>query len=479
MLAEQWHRLQSVTACQYRHEKEIRELIIMSGPIKIIHARSSHPLLCAVALLLCLANSGCARSECTSAPPISNTPITDGLGVNIHFTDPRPGEMKMIADAGFRWVRMDFKWDLTETAAGKYDFAPYDRLMAALEPYKIRALFILDYNNSLYDGGDSPRTEEGRQAFARWAAAAAKHFQERGIIWEMYNEPNHVFWRPQPNVADYIKLALVVGKAIRQAAPGEIFIGPATAGIDFAFLEACFKAGLLEYWSAVSVHPYRQTDPETVIEDYCRLRQLIASYAPQGKQISTISGEWGYSSAWRGMNEEKQGERLARQWLTNAANGVQLSIWYDWHDDGPDPNDAEHHFGTVSHADKAGVDSNGMIYDAKPAYLAAKTLTSFFDGYRFVKRIQVGGVTDYVLLFRKENETRLAAWTTSPIAHSVVIKASTPDFKLIPVASSSRTEGDALRFITTTHLGKAGPPISAERDALVITLTNAPQYLSQ
>ena len=179
------------------------------------------------------------------------------------------------------------------------------------------------------------------------------------------------------------------------------------------------------------------------------------------------------------MNEEKQGESLARQWLTNAANGVQISIWYDWHDDGQDPNQAEHRFGTVSHDYKAGVDSEGMIYDAKPAYLAAKTLTSFFAGYRFVKRLQVGGVTDYVLLFRKENEMRLAAWTTSPIAHNVVIKTNAPDFKLIPVTASSRgTEGTTVRFIASTHLGKAGAPITAQGDALVITLTNAPQYFS-
>jgi len=467
----------------------------MSSPIRISPTHAPRTLLFALVILLSLANSSCARSECASAPPISNTPITDGLGINIHFTDPRPGEIKMIADGGFRWVRMDFIWNLTETAAGKYDFAPYDRLMTALDEYKIRALFILDYTNPLYDGGDSPRTEEGRQGFVRWAAAAAKHFQGRGIIWEMYNEPNHVFWRPKPNVADYVKLALSVGKAMRQSTPGETFIGPAT-GIDFEFLEACFKGGLLEYWSAVSVHPYRQTDPETVSEDYCRLRQLIATYAPLvrtqsgsdgalatasvKKEIPIISGEWGYSSGWRGMDEEKQGERLARQWLTNAANGVQISIWYDWHDDGEDPNEAEHHFGTVSYPAHDDAVSPAPVYNPKPAYLAAKTLTSFFDGYRFVKRLQVDGPSDYVLLFRKGNETRLAAWTTSPMAHSVVIKTSEPDFKLIPVtASSPRTEGSALRFIATTHLGKTETPITAERDALVITLTNAPQYFGR
>src|SRR6266849_883028 len=113
-------------------------------------------------------------SSCWSAPSAA-APVDEGLGVNIHFVDPQPGEMKMIADAGFRWVRMDFKWDLTERERGKYDFSPYDRLMHSLEPLQIRALFILDYGNPLYNNGGAPRTEAARQAFADWAVAAAKH----------------------------------------------------------------------------------------------------------------------------------------------------------------------------------------------------------------------------------------------------------------------------------------------------------------
>src|SRR5438270_11294355 len=48
--------------------------------------------------------------------------LPDGLGVNIHFTDPKPAEMKILADAGFRWVRMDFGWGATEREEGPYDF---------------------------------------------------------------------------------------------------------------------------------------------------------------------------------------------------------------------------------------------------------------------------------------------------------------------------------------------------------------------
>src|SRR4026209_1804774 len=85
-------------------------------------------------LVVMLPLSGCARSNnCGFNTPSAASVIPDGLGVNIHFTDPRPGELKMLSEAGFRWVRMDLKWDLTETARGEYDFAPYDRLMENLD----------------------------------------------------------------------------------------------------------------------------------------------------------------------------------------------------------------------------------------------------------------------------------------------------------------------------------------------------------
>src|SRR5689334_25384130 len=91
--------------------------------------------------------------------------VPDGLGVNIHFTDPRPGEMEMLAAGGFRFVRMDFGWGAIERQRKVYDFAAYDRLMAALEARQIRAVFILDYGNPLYDGGLAPHTDAGREAF--------------------------------------------------------------------------------------------------------------------------------------------------------------------------------------------------------------------------------------------------------------------------------------------------------------------------
>ncbi|NOX56222.1 MAG: hypothetical protein GXP27_17620 [Planctomycetes bacterium] len=398
-----------------------------------------------------------AESVAQRHPALPPAGRIDGLGVNIHFTDPRPGEVEMLAAGGFRWIRMDFTWSRTEPEPGRYDFSPYVRLLKSLEPHGIRVLFILDYSNRLYEENNSVATERGRKAFARWAAAAAKRFKGRGILWEIWNEPNipH-FWKPKPNVDDYAKLALAAARAIREAAPGEAIVGPATSRIDLQFLEGCFQRGLLQHWDAVSVHPYRQSAPETVAAEYYKLRRLISRYSPPGKSIPILSGEWGYSAVWRGFDPQRQGKMLARQWLTNLSLAIPLSIWYDWHDDGRDPHEPEHHFGTVAFKYHAG---RSPVYDAKPAYLAAKTLTSVLDGFRFVKRLATGRPDEYALLFRRDDQLRLAVWTTAGTELTV------------------RLPSDPCRFDVVDHLGRRREPLQARDGTLTVRATDAPQYL--
>jgi polysaccharide biosynthesis protein PslG len=421
-------------------------------------------------IVLNIALSSVGSSTQAGLLKISPT-LPDGLGVNIHFTDPKPGEMEMLAGVGFRWIRMDLIWQKTEIKKGKYDFSAYDRLLTNLEKHKIRAILILDYNHQFYDKGLSPYTEVGRRAFAEWAVAAVSHFKGRDVLWEMYNEPNIGFWTPQTNVKDYIKLALAVGKAIHKTNPQEIFIGPATAGVAFPFLEECFKAGLLNYWTAVSVHPYRGTRPETATEEFQTLRKLIDRYTPKNKKIEIISGEWGYPSIpkWgypaipnlgKNLDEENQGKYLARQWLNNLANNIILSIWYDWQDDGIDPNNPEHKFGIVRNAYRRG---QKLVFEPKPSYHSAKTLVNMLNGFQFEKRLALASTNDYILKFRnkKTGEIRLAAWTISENEHEVII----PEYSGL------------VRI--TTHLGQESPLLVAKIDGLLVTLTDAPKYLSR
>ena len=388
-------------------------------------------------------------------PSLPGPAISDSVGVNIHFTDAQPGEMDMLAATGFRWVRMDFVWAATERERGRYDFAAYDRLMQSLDSQRLRALFILDYGNALYEPENAVATDAGRQAFARWAAAAAAHFKGRGILWEIWNEPNiDVFWKPTADVRQYTALALAAARAIRAAAPGEAIIGPAASGMDFRFLEECFKAGLLEWWDAVSVHPCRRSDPESVATDYAKLQRLIARYAPKDRTIPILSSEWGYSSTWKGFDQDKM---LARQWLTNLANRVPLSIWYDWRDDGSDPNNDEDHYGMV--AEPYDPDRE-PVYDPKPAWRAAKTLTVVLGGCRFAKQLNTGRPDDFAMLFvEQDGRLRLALWTTSRQPHEVTLPSSPGSFRIISRGRDERWT------------------VSVPSDSFTLAVTDRPLYL--
>jgi hypothetical protein len=331
--------------------------------------------------------------------------VSSAVGVNIHFTGAPARDLDMIRDAGFGWIRMDFVWGAVEREKGVYRFEPYDQLVEGLEARKIRALFILDYSNRLYEKERSVRTAEGREAFARFAGAAAARYRGRGVYWEIWNEPNlEGFWAPQPAAEDYAALAIDASQAIRAADPKATVVAPASSGFPWDFFETILEKGILDHIDAFSVHPYRGSAPETVREDYARLRELLARHARAGKPPPPIvSGEWGYSTWHHGgrpFSAEVQGAYLARQFLTNLSEGIPLSIWYDWANDGPDPKETEHNFGTVT-----------LERDPKPAYVAAKTLTSTLAGTRFERRIEAGSDM-HLLVFRGEERSVLAAWTS-------------------------------------------------------------------
>jgi hypothetical protein len=407
----------------------------------------------------------------TFAIPAADLPelvLPQGVGVNIHFTRGHTRDLDLIAAAGFKFIRMDFGWGGIERKKGEYNWADYDELTADLEKRGLRAIYILDYSNPLYEetvtsknplnGREhrdvaSPQHPESLAAFARWAAAAARHFIGRRIIWEIWNEPNISFWKPKPDVQQYTTLALAAAKAVRAADPNATIIGPATSEVPVKFIEEFFAAGALAHLDAVSVHPYRsyRKGPETAVEDYGKLRALIEKHAPTPakRKLPIISGEWGYSTSTnKGVSLETQAAFLARQQLANLHAGVPISIWYDWKNDGTDLAEREHNFGTVTHDLKP-----------KPAYVALQTLTRELADYRIEKRLATGNTNDFVLLLSKGPERKLAAWTTGE-PHPAVIDGL--DFK---AASSVAGDGHAAE----AHLANG---------ALSLTLGAMPQYVT-
>lgn len=243
-----------------------------------------------------------------------------GLGVATHFTDPAPREMERLAEAGYRMIRTDLEWEGIERAPGRFDFAAYDRLKDHLARAGVRPMFILDYGNRLYGHGQAPRSDSARAAFARFAAAATRHFRGQGVIWEIWNEPNlEQFWKPEPDAQAYARLALETARAVRTADPDAVILAPGSSEFPWTFLETVFAAGLLEHIDAVSVHPYREQPPETAGADYGRLRALIARYAAPARRLLPIVSRSGATRRPRGHSA-----RPVRR-ITCPGNGWQTS----------------------------------------------------------------------------------------------------------------------------------------------------------
>jgi hypothetical protein len=288
----------------------------------------------------------------------------------------------------------------------------------------------------------------------RWAAASAEHFRNSNIIWEIWNEPNIFFWKPKPDVRQYIALAVATCKAVRVAVPEATIIGPASSEVPLPFLESFLASGVLEYIDAVSVHPYREysKSPETAATDYNELRELMELYSPPDKKmLPVISSEWGYSSSTKGVSLEKQEAYIVRMQLSNLLNGIPVSIWYDWKNDGDDPSEHEQNFGTVSS-------------DLKPkaAYTAIMTMNRQLKGFTFLHRMDFKSDNDYVMLFKnEEGNYKIVAWTTDQ-THQIIMDTNIPQGT---GATAENGRGEELK-------------IKTDKGRLVLELNELPQYLS-
>lgn len=339
--------------------------------------------------------------------PLPGPTVPSGLGVNVHIIVPQDDSISKIAEAGFKWIRMDMMWNEIEHHKGQYDFSRYDQLNAQVRANHLRALYILDYGNDIYQQG-APRSPEAIQGFVNFVHAALRHYRHQGVVWEMYNEPNIHFWQPTPNVQEYVALAAAVGQEIRTNEPDEYFVGPGMSGMDWSFISACMNGGLLNYWDAVSVHPYREDTPETVNADWQKLKAMIAAQTP-GRHIGLVCSEWGYSGLTVG--NEAQAAYVVREYLENLADGAPLTIWYDWSDDVDNKRADERHFGIVA-ADLS----------PKQTLDAVQAMVKELGGWRFIRRLPADDPVE-LLVFRKGSETKIVGWSQGDSATTTLMLA--------------------------------------------------------
>lgn len=205
---------------------------------------------------------------------------------------------------------------------------------------------------------------------------------------------------------------------------------------------------------------------ESWITNYNLLQDLINYYKPQSKSfIPILCSEWGQPDTEIGFDKYTQAIWLVRQFLVTSRTNSSVTIYYDWHDDGPDPNYREDHFGTVEYTY---FENKYPPYTPKPGYFATQTIVRVLSGYSFAKEISISEFDeeDYVFLYSSDSKSSkdfvLVAWTLSLLSNYSIA---------IPLDQDNC-------FQQINYLGNTiKQTLCSSQKQLLVEISDAPSYL--
>ena len=164
------------------------------------------------------------------------------------------------------------------------------------------------------------------------------------VDWQVWNEPNSpLFWKPTPNVADYVQLLRGFDSAIRRVDPaariltGGLFPTP-KGGITMRdFITGLYRGGAKGLFDAAALHPYAAT-PEDALASTVALRSTMDRLGDSAGRIWITEVGWASAGEPSGLTvgPERQADYLKRTFELAASEREKLGldgvIWYSLND---------------------------------------------------------------------------------------------------------------------------------------------------
>lgn len=278
--------------------------------------------------------------------------------------DRRDRELDRLVDTGVQLVRQPMRWAEIERRRGRYDFAHWDRYMAALARHRLRVLPILidpprfrssAPKRNARRGVYPPRRAADMGAFAE---RVARRYGPRGSFWraspelpkvpirswQVWNEPNlPVYWRPRPSASAYARLLKAASKGIRDADPRAEIV---TAGVpqsvwrgsipQLTYLRRLYAAGARRHFDTLGVHPYTDTHDELWNQLHA-IRRLIRRARDDAPMWITEIG-WATQGPGLRYTPGPDGQAQRIQWLFKLVRderrslGIRGVVYYMWQD---------------------------------------------------------------------------------------------------------------------------------------------------
>jgi hypothetical protein len=378
--------------------------------------------LIALALALALAAAG--------VEPVRPSEFT--VGVCTHFGQGKGllrANLSLIRQAGVNSIRDEVVWRGVETAKGRLEMPDeWQAFVRSAAAAGLAPLLILDYGNPFYDHGDKPSSDEALEAFTRYAEFVVRTF--KGVVrrYELWNEYDIKIGGTTPGSAEnYAKLVKKVYPRIKAIDSTITVLGGAVTpgGVRNGWLERMLAAGALPFMDAVSIHTYnygrpgRERTPETWAQWMAEVEQLIAKYN-DGKPAPVYITEMGWPTQddSRGTPPRRSADYLARLYLLARTMPFLKGIWwYDFQDDGWNPNYNEDNFGLVR-----------PDLTPKPGYFVLSQISTLARNSRFLRRVDAGDSDLYVLEFRdRAGKATWAVWNAADDDVQVAFRTTAKD----------------------------------------------------
>ena len=290
-------------------------------------------------------------------PPDTPQASVNPFGVNVSLQQYDEKDLEkalaLIEAGGFQWVRQTFPWADIEPQPGQYDWATWDRIVAAGGEHNLKLIAVLDTSPDWAQQNPesahrySPPQEVSD--FGRFVLAFAERYGEQIDYYQIWDEPNlsshwgNAYVDPasyarllregyiQIKAADPVAYVLMAGLAPNSEG------GPLNLN-EVAFLQGLYAAGAREYFDIAAAKPYgfdtgpddRRTDVWVLNFSRVQLmREVMVANGDESKAVWAVEFGWnalppswqGQPSIWGQVSEEEQArytaeaiERARNEW---------------------------------------------------------------------------------------------------------------------------------------------------------------------
>ena len=280
------------------------------------------------------------------------------LGVHMDLTYDGNASRRATAVTNAKSIRAtvsrnSFLWHLLEPQKGSFDWSRTDAVIQELQNAGIEPLFCIYGSPSWANGVPTSTTNYYRYVptdetqFRQWlndyktfVAAAVNRYNGKVKKWELWNEENeHFFWKPKPNLDQYIRWFQAIQATIKSIDPSaEVALGGlsglfSSAPDDYTgkqFLSLLYQKGVFP--DIVAIHPYSKTAPDyhkewdNNFDDIALIKQVMTDSGQQDKNIWVT--EWGWSTAVISKETQATWLGMSLQMLKTQYTYVTLATYF-------------------------------------------------------------------------------------------------------------------------------------------------------